>query len=123
MPRAKSGVAHHGRVKKALKAARGRRGAPGHLHRLGVEAVIRAQKYAFRDRRARKREFRALWITRLTAACRERGFRYSAFINALRKAGVILNRKMLSELAIHDPAGFDAVVTLVRPHLAVGKAA
>jgi large subunit ribosomal protein L20 len=123
MPRARSGVAHHHRVKKALKAARGRRGAPGHLHRLAVEAVVHAGTYAYRDRRNKKREFRALWITRLSAACRERGFRYSVFISALRQAGVILNRKMLSELAIHDPAGFDAVVKLVKPHLRMGKAA
>jgi large subunit ribosomal protein L20 len=117
MPRAKSGVAHHRRVKKALKRARGYRGAGGRLHRLAVEMDMRGAAYAYRHRRNRKREFRALWITRLTAACRQRGISYSRFIGALRRANIALNRKMLSEIAIHDPAGFDRVVGLVKPHL------
>jgi len=77
-------------------------------------AVTRAGQYAFRDRRARKREFRSLWVIRLTAACRTRGISYSRFINGLKKASVILNRKMLSELAIHDEAAFDKVVALAK---------
>ena len=117
MPRAKSGLAHHRRVRRALRRARGHRGAPGRLHRLAVEANIRGAMYAYRDRRNRKREFRALWITRLTAACRQRGFSYSRFISALRKSNVALNRKMLSETAIHDPEGFDKIVSLGAPHL------
>jgi large subunit ribosomal protein L20 len=84
---------------------------------LAVEANIRDAMYAYRDRRNRKRAFRALWITRLTAACRQRGFSYSRFIDALRKANIALNRKMLSEIAIHDPAGFDKVVSLLEAHL------
>lgn len=117
MPRARSGVAHHRRVKKALKQARGQRGAPGHLYRLAKEANIRAGVFAYRDRRNRKRLYRALWITRLTAACRQRGFAYSRFIDALRKSSISLNRKMLSEIAIHDPAAFDKIVGIVSPHL------
>jgi large subunit ribosomal protein L20 len=84
---------------------------------LAVEANIRGARFAYRDRRNRKREFRALWITRLTAACRQRGLSYSRFIHALRKGHIALNRKMLSEIAIHDPAGFDQIVSLVEPHL------
>jgi len=122
MPRVKSGPAHHRRVKRALKRARGHRGAPGRLHRLAVEANLRGAMYAYRDRRNRKREFRALWITRLSAACRQRGFSYSRFISALRRSHIALNRKMLSEIAIHDPAGFDRVVSLVEPHLKVATA-
>jgi large subunit ribosomal protein L20 len=75
---------------------------------------MRANAYAYRDRRNRKREFRALWITRVGAACRERGMSYSVFMHGLAKAGVALNRKMLSEIAIADPAGFDALVALAR---------
>lgn len=117
MPRARSGVAHHRRVKKTLKQARGQRGAPGHLYRLAKEANIRAGVFAYRDRRNRKRLYRALWITRLTAACRQRGFAYSRFIDALRKSSISLNRKMLSEIAIHDPAAFDKIVETISPHL------
>ena len=117
MPRAKSGVAHHRRVKRALKRARGYRGAGGRLHRLAVEVDIRGAAHAYRHRRNRKREFRALWITRLTAACRQRCISYSRFVGALRRANIALNRKMLSEIAIHDPSGFDRVVDLVRPHV------
>ena len=117
MPRAKSGVAHHKRVKKALKAARGRRGAAGRHYRQAKESVLRAEAYAYRHRRTRKRDFRALWITRLTAACRQRGVSYSRFIHALRKANIILNRKMLSEVAIHDPAAFDKILEMVKADL------
>jgi len=77
-------------------------------------ALTRAGQYAFRDRRARKREFRSLWVTRLTAACRARGISYSRFMSGLKKANVILNRKMLSELAIHDQAAFDKIVALAK---------
>ena len=117
MPRVKSAPAHHRRVRRVLQRARGHRGAPGRLHRLAVEANIRGAVYAYRDRKNRKREFRALWITRLTAACRQRGFSYSRFISALRQSNIALNRKMLSEIAIHDPGGFDSVVSVVQPHL------
>jgi large subunit ribosomal protein L20 len=75
---------------------------------------MRAKRYAWRDRRARKRDFRALWITRITAACRMRGTRYSLFINGLQRAGVLLNRKMLSQIAIEDPKTFDALVDVAK---------
>jgi len=82
------------------------------------EALLRAGAYAFRDRRDRKRQFRRLWIIRLNAAVRERGLKYSLFINGLHQAGVELDRKSLSEMAIHDPAGFDALVEKVKAALA-----
>ena len=90
----------------------------GHTWRLATEALRRAEIYAFRDRRARKRDFRGLWIVRLSAACRERGMRYSEFIKGLKKAQIALNRKMLSEIAIADPKGFDAILAEVKAALA-----
>ncbi len=78
--------------------------------------MMRAKRYAWRDRRARKRDFRALWITRITAACRMRGTRYSLFINGLQRAGVLLNRKMLQMIAIEDPTTFDALVETAKKH-------
>ena len=117
MPRARSGVAHHHRVKRALKRARGRHGSARRAHRLAVEGNIRAACYAYHDRKVRKRDFRGLWITRLTAACRQRGFSYSRFINALRKSNIDLNRKMLSEIAIHDPVAFDKIIETIQAHL------
>jgi large subunit ribosomal protein L20 len=119
MPRVKKGAPHRRQSRKRiLKAARGQRGAPGHLYRLAKEAVVHGGVYARRDRRSRKRDFRALWITRLSAACRQRGIRYSEFINGCKKAGIGLNRKMLSEIAIADPAGFDAVAESVKKAIA-----
>ncbi len=118
MPRARSGSARHRRKVRLFKAAKGYRGGRSKLYRTAKEAVVRAGVYAFRDRRARKRDFRALWITRLTAACRARGMAYSRFIAGLQEARVILNRKMLSELAIHDPEAFNAVVELAKQHQA-----
>jgi large subunit ribosomal protein L20 len=86
--------------------------------RTAKETLVRAGVYAFRDRRVRKREFRKLWIIRINAACRERGLRYSEFIHGLEIAKLSLDRKTLSEMAIHDPAGFDAVVAKVKSALA-----
>ena len=86
--------------------------------RTAKETLIRAGVYAFRDRRVRKREFRKLWIIRINAACRERGLRYSEFIHGLVKAEIGLDRKSLSEMAIHDPAGFDSVIEKVKAALA-----
>ncbi len=91
---------------------------PGNTWRLATEAVRRAEIYARRDRRAKKRDFRGLWIVRLNAACRERGMRYSEFINGCKKANIAVNRKMLSEIAIADPQGFDAIVQEVKAALA-----
>jgi len=118
MPRARKGAARHRKKKRILQQAKGYRGARSKLYRVAKQAVVRAGVYAYRDRRARKRDFRSLWITRLTAACRQRGIRYSQFIHGLIKADVELNRKMLSEIAIADPAAFDKIVELARQHAA-----
>jgi large subunit ribosomal protein L20 len=119
MPRSAGGPTHSRKRKRVLKAASGFRAASGTLYRPAIEFVRKAGVYAYRDRRQRKRHFRTLWITRLGAALRLRGINYNRFIPALLSAGIELNRKMLSELAIADPATFDAVVDIVKPHLAV----
>ena len=116
MSRATSGAARHRKKVRILKAAKGFRGAPGKRWRLAKEAVVRAGVNAYIGRRRRKRDFRALWVTRLTAACRMRGIAYSRFIFGLNAAGIELNRKMLSDLAIASPADFDALVELARKH-------
>jgi large subunit ribosomal protein L20 len=110
MPRATSAVPRHRRKKRLLKRAKGMIGSRSKLLKGVKETVRRADQFAFRDRRARKREFRALWITRISAACRQRGLNYSRFIAGLTKASIVINRKMLSEVAIHDPAAFDRLV-------------
>jgi large subunit ribosomal protein L20 len=92
-------------------------GMPGHNYRPAIEFVRKAGVYAYRDRRQKKRHFRSLWITRLNAALKMRGVHYNRFIPALISAGINLNRKMLSELAISDPATFDAIVELAKPHV------
>lgn len=122
MPRVSSGPATHRRKKRILRAAKGYRGSRHRLYRTAKEAVTRAGVSAYRDRRLRKREFRALWITRITAACRQRGIRYSLLICGLKAASVELDRKMLSEIAVSDPAGFDAIVQVAKEAVA-GKAA
>jgi large subunit ribosomal protein L20 len=116
MPRVRKGVARAKKKRRILKAAKGYRGGRSKLYRTAINAVTRAGQYAYRDRRNRKRTFRSLWITRITAACRERGIRYSQFICGLKQADVDLNRKMLSEIAIADPAGFDKLVDLAGKH-------
>ena len=112
MPRVKPGSATRRRRKRVLRAASGYRGTRSKLFRTAKQAVIKAGQYAYRDRRARKRNFRALWIIRISAACGERDISYSHFMNGLKNANVILNRKMLSEVAIADPAAFDKLVEL-----------
>lgn len=114
MPRTTYGAARARRKRRLRAATKGYRAARSKLTRTMKNAVTRAGQYAFRDRRARKREFRSLWVTRLSAACRARGISYSRLMYGLRKASVILNRKMLSELAIHDEAAFDKVVALAK---------
>ena len=109
MPRASSSVAKHKRRKRIVKRAKGYWGARKNLLRVAREAVMKAEEYMARDRRNRKRDMRSLWITRVNAACRERGMSYSRFMGVLKSAGVEINRKALSELAIHDPAAFDAL--------------
>src|ERR1044072_3407855 len=118
MPRTKGGPVHSRKRKRVLKRARGFRAGPGPLYRQALEFIHRADRYAYRDRRQKKRHFRTLWITRLSAALKARGVSYNRFIPALVSAGIELNRKMLSELAIADPAAFDAIVEAARPHLA-----
>jgi large subunit ribosomal protein L20 len=110
MPRVRKGAARHQAKKRILKSVKGHRGAPGRLYRLAKEATVRAAVNARIDRKRRKRDFRSMWITRLSAACRQRGIGYSQFINNCKKANIGLNRKMLSEIAIDDPQGFDAIV-------------
>ncbi|MBI5722694.1 MAG: 50S ribosomal protein L20 [Planctomycetes bacterium] len=109
MPRVKKGAAVRRKHKKVLKAARGYYGALSRRYHLALQKTFRSGVFATRDRKDRKREFRALWITRLSAACRQRRIRYSAFIAALADKGIIVYRKMLSEIAIADPSAFDAV--------------
>ena len=110
MPRVRKGPARRRKHKKVLKAARGYHGAASRRYRIALQATYRAGVNATRDRKHRKREIRSLWITRITAASRQRGIQYSRFIFALNEADIGLNRKMLSEIAIADPGAFDAVV-------------
>ena len=116
--RTTKGAARTRAKRRLYKRAKGYWGGRGNLLRSVKETLIRAGVYAYRDRRVRKREFRKLWIIRINAACRMRGLRYSEFINGLKKAQIELNRKTLSELAIHDPAAFDVVVDDVKAALA-----
>ena len=110
MPRVRKGAARRQSKKRVLKRAKGYRGQAGKQYRLAKEATVRADVNARIGRKLKKRDFRGLWIIRLSAACRERGIRYSEFINGCKKAKIELNRKMLSEIAIADPAGFDAII-------------
>ncbi len=114
MPRATRSPARRRKHKRILKAASGYWGARSRTYRLAKQAVTRSLAYAYRDRRDRKRQFRSLWLTRINAACRQRGVSYSRFIHALSRAGVALNRKMLAEIAVADAAGFDQLVALAR---------
>lgn len=122
MGRVTYGAARHRKKVRLFKKAKGYRGAPGKRWRLAQEAVIRAGVNAYRDRRRRKRDFRALWVTRLTAACRMRGISYSRFIFGLIAADIELNRKMLSEVAIHNPEAFDAIVEIAKQNLSQAAA-
>ncbi len=118
MPRVRKGAASRQAKKRIFKAVRGRRGSSGHTYRLAKEAVTRSEVQARVGRKLKKRDFRGLWIIRLSAACRQRGLRYSEFINGLKKANIALNRKMLSEIAIADPAGFDQIVEAAKKAIA-----
>jgi len=113
MPRAKRGFKARRRRNKVLKLAKGYRGARSRLFKTATEAVDRSLKYAFRDRRVRKREFRGLWIVRISAAAKMNGLSYSKFMGALRKAEIGLDRKVLSEMAVRDPERFSSLVKLV----------
>ena len=124
MARVKRGVTSHAKHKKVLKAAKGYYGRRKNTIRVAKQAVEKAMQYAYRDRKVRKRNFRALWIQRLNAAVREHGLTYSRFIDGLIKAGVGVDRKVLADLAMHEPAAFNAVVEKVKAALpAIEKAA
>jgi large subunit ribosomal protein L20 len=117
MPRVNHAVATKKRKKKVLKLAKGYWGGRSRLFRTAQEAVDRAQAYAYRDRRQRKRDFRRLWIARINAAARLNGMSYSQLVHGLDKAGIDLNRKILADLAVRDPSAFTAVVEQARSHL------
>jgi large subunit ribosomal protein L20 len=106
------------RKNRLFQKTKGYVGGRRNLIRTAKENIVRAEAFAFRDRRARKREFRKLWIIRINAACRERGLRYSEFINGLTKAKIELDRKSLSEIAVFDPAAFDALVAQAKAAIA-----
>ncbi|HEY5997518.1 MAG TPA: 50S ribosomal protein L20 [Candidatus Deferrimicrobiaceae bacterium] len=118
MPRVKRAVHAHKKRRKIMKAAKGFHGGKGRLIRLATETVARALRYAYRDRRVRKREFRALWIVRVNAAARENGLSYSQFVFGLKKAGVDVDRKILADLAVNDAAGFAALANAAKAALA-----
>jgi large subunit ribosomal protein L20 len=117
MQRVKRGVTAKARHKKVLAQAKGYRGRRGNVFRIAKEAVMKAGQYAYRDRRNRKRVFRALWITRINAAAREHGLTYSVFMNGLEKAEIGIDRKVLAELAVNDKAAFTAIVDQVKASL------
>jgi len=118
MPRVRKGAARKQAHKKVLKAAKGYRGGRGRLYRTAKEAITRALAYAYRDRKKRKGDFRRLWIIRIGAAAVQRGLSYSRFINGLKKAEVLLDRKMLAEIAVNDAPAFDKLVDLAKASLA-----
>ena len=114
MPRVRKGAARHQAKKRLFKTVRGYRGPRSKNYRLAKETLVRAQAGAMEGRKRKKRDFRSLWIVRLSGACSSRDIQYSRFIYGLKLAQVSLNRKMLSEMAIHDPEGFDQVVALAK---------
>ena len=118
MARVKRGVTARARHKKVLALAKGYRGRRGNVYRIAKQAVMKAGQYAYRDRRNKKRVFRRLWIARINAATRALGLTYSQFINGLNKAGLGLDRKVLSDIAIHDEAAFARIVEQVKAKLA-----
>lgn len=117
MARVKKGVTAHRRHKKILKMAKGYRGSKSKLFKKANETVMKALYYARRDRRAKKREFRKLWIARINAAARINGISYSQMINGLTKAGIEVNRKMLADLAVHDMPAFGKLVATAKEQL------
>ncbi len=119
MARVKRGVIVRKRHNRILKAAKGYRGAKHRLFRQAKEAVMHAGQYAYRDRRARKRSFRRLWIARINAAARAHGLSYSRFMDGLAKAGVTLDRKVLSDIAVNDAEGFEKLVSEAKAAIAV----
>lgn len=121
MARVKRGVTSHAKHKKVLKAAKGYYGRRKNTIRVARQAVEKAQQYAYRDRKNRKRTFRALWVQRINAAAREHGLTYGRFIDGLNKAGIEIDRKVMSDMAIHEPAAFAALVAEAKTALAYLK--
>ncbi|HED39499.1 MAG TPA: 50S ribosomal protein L20 [Chromatiales bacterium] len=117
MPRVKRGVTAHARHKKIIKQAKGYRGRRKNVYRVAVQAVTKAGQYAYRDRRQRKRQFRALWIVRINAAARECGLSYSRLINGLKKAAIEIDRKVLADLAVFDKVAFAAIAEKAKANL------
>ncbi len=118
MPRIKRGVTAHRRHKKVLKQAKGYYGARSRIYRVAKQAVIKAGQYAYRDRRQRKRQFRALWIARINAAARTNGLSYSRLINGLKKASIEIDRKVLADLAVREKEAFTAIAEKAKAALA-----
>ena len=118
MPRVKRGVTAKARHKKILTQSKGYRGRRGNVYRVAKEAVMKAGQYQYRDRRNRKREFRALWIARINAAARELGMSYSVFMNGLKKASIDIDRKVLADLAVHDRTAFNKIAEQAKASLA-----
>ncbi len=118
MPRVKRGVTAKARHKKILDAAKGYYGARSRVYRVAKQAVIKAGQYAYRDRKQRKRQFRALWITRINAQARECGLSYSKLIAGLKKANIELDRKVLADMAVHDKQGFAQIADKAKEALA-----
>ena len=119
MPRAKRGTTSHRRRKKVLERAKGYWGGRSRLFKTAKEAVMHSMQYAYRDRRNRRREFRRLWIARINAACREQGMTYGRFIEGLTKAGVVLDRKMLADVAVKDSRAFAQLVEQAKSQLSI----
>ena len=117
MPRVKRGVTAHARHKKIITLAKGYRGRRKSVYRIAKEAVMKAGQYAYRDRRQRKRQFRALWIARINAAAREAGLKYSTFMNGLKKAQIEVDRKVLADLAVFDKPAFAALAVQAKAQL------
>jgi len=122
MPRVKRGVTAHAKHKKVLDQAKGYYGARSKVFRVAKQAVTKAGQYAYRDRRQRKRQFRALWIARINAGARSNGLSYSVFMNGLKKANIEIDRKVLSDIAIFDKAAFTALVEKAKEGLASAAA-
>ena len=118
MPRVKRGVIAHARHKKVIDRAKGYRGARKNVYRVAKQAVDKAGQYAYRDRRQKKRQFRALWIARINAAARLHGLSYSRLINGLNLANIDVDRKVLADIAVHDPEGFGAIAEQAKAALA-----
>ena len=117
MPRVKRGVTTHARHKKIISQAKGYRGRRKNVYRVARQAVIRAGQMAYRDRRQRKRQFRALWIVRINAVARENGLSYSRFMNGLERAGIEIDRKVLADLAVYDKVAFGQLAEQARASL------